>query len=139
MTEAWMHFYVFVAVSLIIFVGILHYTLRQRPSRPRRGAVYATALIVVVVGMLFAKFGSNAGWPWWIYYTIPAAVTLVLPPLVFRFRARELGVYVVLAFLSSPLIHVFFSLFFGWHEYMPFIYIPSLCELTGLCAATAAG
>lgn len=130
-----MHFYVFVAVSLLIFVGILYYTMRRRPSRPKLGVVCGTAFVVVVAGMLFAKFGNNAGWPWWIYYTVPAAVTLLLPPLVFRFRAREQARYVVLAFLSSPVIHVFFSLVFGWHEYMPFIYIPSLCELAGLCSA----
>lgn len=137
MTEAWMHFSVFVAVSLLIFVGILHYTMRRRPSRPKLGVVSGTAVVVVVVGMLFAKFASNAGWPWWIYYTVPAAVTLLLPPLVFRFRARELAWYMALAFLSSPVIHVFFSLVFGWHEYMPFIYIPSLCELAGRCSAAA--
>ena len=38
--------------------------------------------------------------------------------------------YVPLALLMAPLIHVAFSLFAGWHDYMPFpVYIPSLAEL----------
>lgn len=61
--------------------------------------------------MIFAKFGNNAGLPWWIYYTIPALVTLVLPPVAFRFSGKELAQYLVLAFLSLPVIHVVFSSF----------------------------
>ena len=35
-----------------------------------------------------------------------------------------------MAFLMAPAIHIFFSLFVGWHDYMPFpFYIPSLMEL----------
>jgi len=37
--------------------------------------------------------------------------------------------YLVMAFLSSPLIHVVFSFFLGWKEYMPFINIPAMWEL----------
>ena len=39
--------------------------------------------------------------------------------------------YLVLAFLASPLIHVVFSFFLEWHEYMPFIPMPSLKSLLG--------
>ena len=84
--------------------------------------------MVVVGGMVFAKLGQHAGWPWWIYYSVPAAVTLVLPPAVLRFSTGELVEYLVLAALSSPLIHVAFSFFPGWHEYMPFFHVPSLSE-----------
>jgi hypothetical protein len=38
------------------------------------------AFVVVVVGMVFAKFGATAGLPWPLYYGLPAAVTLFLPP-----------------------------------------------------------
>lgn len=122
-------FPVFIAVSLAVFILILRFVSRKRSPRPSGLAVSVVAAIVVVGGMLFAKFGQNAGWPWWIYYTVPALVTLVLPPLAFRFTAQELWKYLVLAFLSSPVIHVLFSLFLGWHNYMPFVYVPSLHEL----------
>jgi hypothetical protein len=79
--------------------------------------------------MVFAKYGNNFGLPWWIYYTVPALATLLVPPIAFRLQRRELAHYLVLAFLSSPAIHVAFSLFLGWHEYMPFIPVPSLKQL----------
>ena len=121
-----MRFWIFVAVSLAVFVGLLRFVTRKRPARPGAVAVAAVAAVVVVGGMAFAKFGNNLGLPWWIYYTVPALATLLLPPVVFRLRHRELAQYLVLAFLSSPAIHVAFSLFLGWHEYMPFIPVPSL-------------
>jgi hypothetical protein len=122
-------FSVFVVVSLVVFIAILLFVTRHRSARPRLASVLAVAGNVVVGGMLFAKFGNNAGFPWWIYYTVPALATLVVPPATFAFSGKELAQYLVLAFLSSPVIHVVFSFLLGWHEYMPFIPVPSLQEL----------
>ena len=124
-------FPIFVLVSLVAFVVILHFVTRRRTQRPHIFAVFAVAAVVVVGGMLLAKFGHNAGLPWWIYYTVPALTTLILPPAIFKFSGKELLQYLVLAFLSSPLIHGVFSFFFDWHEYMPFIVVPSLKSLLG--------
>ena len=125
MTEA-ERFPVFVLVTLAVFVLILRVVMRKRASRPSLFAMAAVSCTVVIGGMMFAKIGNNSGWPWWIYYTVPALVTLALPPMVFRFSVTELWQYVILAFLASPLIHVVFSFFFGWHEYMPFLHVPSM-------------
>jgi len=122
-------FWIFVAVSLVVFVGLLRFVTRHRTSRPRTGVLAVVAAVVVVGGMVFAKYGNNLGLPWWIYYTVPALATLLVPPVIFRLRGRELAQYLFLAFLSSPAIHVVFSLFLGWHEYMPFIPVPSLKQL----------
>lgn len=122
-------FPVFILVSLIVFFLILQFATRGRAQRPSIISVALSAAIVVVGGMVFAKFGQNSGWPWWIYYTVPALTTLLLPPLVFRMSFRELWQYLVLAFLSSPVIHIFFSFFFDWDEYMPFIPVPALRTL----------
>ena len=78
---------------------------------------------------MFAKFGQNGGLPWWIYYTAPMLVTVLVPPIVFRMNPRETLTYLGLAFLSTPLIHAVFSLFLGWKDYMPFINIPAMWEL----------
>jgi hypothetical protein len=41
-----------------------------------------------------------------------------------------MGRYLPMAVLMTPAIHVFFSLFVGRHDYMPFpFYVPSLAEL----------
>jgi hypothetical protein len=122
-------FSVFVLVSLIAFIAILYFVTRHRSLRPKGLTVIAVAVLVVVGGMVFAKFGNNAGLPWWIYYTLPALATLLVPPLVFKFSGKELLQYLLLAFLSSPVIHVVFSFLFDWHEYMPFIHVPSLRSL----------
>src|SRR6478735_10857704 len=120
-----LRFWIFVFVSLLAFIAILRFTTRHRTQHPRRATVLAVAAIVVVGGMAFAKYGNNIGLPWWIYYTVPALATLLLPPIVFRLRGGELAWYLVLAFLSSPVIHVAFSFLLGWKEYMPFIPVPA--------------
>ena len=134
MSEA-ARFPVFILVSFVVFFAILRFVTRRRATRPSVGALMAVAALVVVGGMVFAKFGQNTGWPWWIYYTVPAVVTLAVPPIAFRFAANELWLYLVLAALSSPSIHVLFSLLLGWHDYLPFIQVPSLREMLSPTAA----
>lgn len=135
MSSETLRFTIFMLVSLIAFLAILRFVTRHRDSRPRGVVVLVVASLVVVGGMLFAKFGAVAGLPWWIYYTVPALATLILPPMAFAFSGKELAWYLVLAFLSSPVIHVTFSFLFGWHEYLPFIPVPSLQELLATASA----
>jgi hypothetical protein len=66
-----------------------------------------------------------------VYYGIPAALTWLLPPVVFRMRGREIAHYLPSAVLVAPLIHVVFAFFLGWTEYMPFIPVPSLRDVLG--------
>jgi hypothetical protein len=115
-------------VALLVFVGLLVFSLRGRSKRPV-SKIAILALIVVVVGMAFARITYGIGVPWWIFYGLPALNTFVLPPLVLRMSRRELLFYVPLAILMSPVIHIFFSFFFGWHDYMPLFYVPWWHEL----------
>jgi len=62
---------------------------------------------------------------------VPAALTLVLAPVAHRFDVRRTPLYLLLALLSAPVIHVSFSLLIGWDEYMPFWHVPSLALLLG--------
>ena len=126
-----LRFPVFVAVAFFVFVIILRFVLHSRSQRPPLSRVVLTAFVVVGGGMVFAKIGQNSGLPWWVYYTIPMLVTVFTPPLVFRMNRREVLSYLVLAFLSSPMIHVVFSFLLGWKDYMPFIEIPSIWEMWG--------
>ena len=115
-------------VALLAFVGLLVFSLRGRSKRPFV-KIALLALIVVVVGMTFARITYGIGVPWWIFYGLPALNTFILPPLVLRMSRRELLFYVPLAILMSPVIHIFFSFFFGWHDYMPLFYVPWWHEL----------
>jgi hypothetical protein len=124
------HFPVMVVASLVLYLGMLRLVLGQAVFRRRIRTVVLVSLAVVVAGMLFGKYGATTlGLPWWIYYPVPALMTVLLPPIVFRMRFIETLAYIVLSAASSPLIHCMFSFFLGWNEYMPFLRIPSLASL----------
>ena len=129
MSTEYIRFSILIIVSLVLFYLMLRFVTRARAVRPNPRLVVIVSALVVVGGMLFAKFGNNAGLPWWIYYTVPALATLFLPPFAFRMTWRETLFYLLLAFASSPVIHVLFSFFLDWHEYMPFLRVPSLRSL----------
>jgi len=42
---------------------------------------------------------------------------------------RETPTYLILAFLSAPVVHVLFSFLLGWKDYMPFLEVPAFWEL----------
>jgi peptidoglycan/LPS O-acetylase OafA/YrhL len=130
-TEAWIRFPVFVGVSYVVFALVLSLVLRRRDRAGLVRHILGIAVVMVVGGMVFAKMGQNAGWPWELYYTVPALLTLFLPPLYFRMSAREVPDYLALSFLSAPFIHLLFSFFLGWKDYMPSVEVPSLWELIG--------
>ena len=125
-------FAIFMVASAAVFVALLLFVVRKRERRPDGRTFILTTLVVVVLGMLFARYGYLFFRPpWWVYYGVPALVTFFLPPALFRMRRTEILQYVPLAILMGPAIHIFFSLFVGWHDYMPFpFYIPSVLELT---------
>ena len=124
-------FVIFMVVSAAGFIALLIFVTRNRNRRPEVRTLASTAFVVVVLGMLFARYGHIFFRPpWWIYYGVPALVTFLLPPAVLRMRRGEILQYVPLAVLMAPAIHVIFSLFVGWHDYMPFpFYVPSVFEL----------
>ena len=67
-----------------------------------------------------------------VYLVAAMAVVLFTyfsPPVILRMNWRELLIYTPLALLAGPAIHVFFSFFFGWHEYMPLFYVPWFADL----------
>jgi peptidoglycan/LPS O-acetylase OafA/YrhL len=129
--EAWLRFPIFIAVSYVVFAAVLYLVLRRRERVGLMLHVLAIGVLVIVGGMVFAKLGQNSGWPWWVYYTVPMLLTVLLPPVYFQMNRREVPEYLVLSFLSAPVIHVLFSFLVGWKDYMPFVVIPSLWDLMG--------
>jgi hypothetical protein len=127
--EAWIRFPIFVAASYVVFGAVLFLVLRRRGRFGLLPRILGIGVVVIVGGMVFAKLGQNTGWPWWIYYTTPMLLTVLLPPLYFKMSRREVPEYLVLSFLSAPFIHLLFSFFVGWKDYMPFVEVPSLWEL----------
>lgn len=130
MSTDW-HFPVLVIVSFAAFLGVLRAALHRRRERPAPATLLWVAAVVVLGGMLFARAGALGGLPVWMYYGVPAALTWALPPLALRMRASEIALYLPLALLAAPVIHVTFAFFFGWSEYMPFITVPALRDMIG--------
>jgi hypothetical protein len=125
-------FAVFMVSASIVFLAVLAFTTRGRASKPNLALLFMLTVVVVVCGMLFARYGHILFRPpWWIYYGVPALMTFLLPPVALRMNRAEISRYLPMAVLMAPAIHVFFSLLVGWHDYMPFpVYIPSLIEMS---------
>jgi hypothetical protein len=124
----WERFAVFTVVAFVVFVSVLRFALRKRVP-PAWTRILVTAVFIVVGGMLFARSTYAPGFPWWIFYGVPALATFLVPPIVFRMSRVETASYVAMAVLMAPAIHVFFSFFVGWHDYMPWFYVRSFWDL----------
>ena len=128
MNTSW-HFPIMILASLLIFSLIIRIILSKKEFIAKRKQIFILSLFVVVLGMLFGKYGAVYGLPWWLYYPIPMLATVILPPFILKLNAYKTVVYLALSFLSAPFIHFFFSFFFGWTEYMPFWKIPFIGNL----------
>ena len=124
MSTANLHFFAMILVSLGVFILVIRIVMSADAFSRQFRRICWLATVVVVGGMLFGKFGATAGLPWWIYYPIPMLANVLLPPLLLKLNSRQTLVYLVLSFLSAPLIHAAFSFLLGWNEYMPFWAIP---------------
>ena len=100
--EAWIRFPVFILASYHVFGAVVCFVLRRRDHMPGLTRILGIGFLVIVGGMSFAKFGQNAGWPWWIYYTVPMLLAVFLLPLYFRMSRREVPVYLLLELLVGP-------------------------------------
>ena len=124
----WQRFSVFSVVAFAVFASVLRLALRNRNASvwPR---IFVADVLIVFGGMLFARFTYGLGLPWWIFYGLPALATFLGPPVLFRMSWHETAKYVSMAVLMAPAIHVFFSFFVGWHDYMPLFYVRSVRDL----------
>jgi len=114
------HFPIMILTSFILFFIVIRIVIGKQEFIEKKKLIFLLSLVVVIIGMLFGKYGANWGLEWWIYYTIPMLMNVLLPPLVLKMNLNRTFLYLILSILSAPLIHVFFSICFGWTEYMPF-------------------
>jgi hypothetical protein len=71
------------AAAFLLFVALLKFIVRKRKTKPTVQTTVAIAFMVVVLGMLFARY-SHLAFPrlsWGIYYGVPA-LTTIFPPVV---------------------------------------------------------
>jgi hypothetical protein len=108
-------------VLTLVIAAVASFPAAQRPPWIK---ALATAAMISLAGILFAKYGAVSGLPWQVYYTVPALATALLPPVLFRMTLPRAVVYVLLAFAIAPLIHAAFFYGLGWPDYMPFLHLP---------------
>ena len=123
------HFPVMILASLLLFLFIIRIVIGKTRFKEQLNRVLILSFLIVVLGMMFGKYGAQWGLPWWIYYPIPMLMTVLLPPIILKMNAKRTLLYLFLSFLSAPLIHAFFSFFLGWTEYMPFWELPYIGDL----------
>jgi hypothetical protein len=116
---------IYVAASAIVLTLVIALVVSFRAARrPPWIKAFATAAVISLAGIVFAKYGAVSGLPWQVYYTVPALVTVCLPPFLFHMQLVRAGVYALLAFATAPLIHAAFFYGLGWPDYMPFLHLP---------------
>lgn len=118
------HFPIMIFASLIVFFIVIRIVLSKEQFYQKYISIILLSILVVIVGMRFGRYGAILGLKWWIYYPIPMLMTVLLPPLVLKLNTKKTMLYLVLSFLSAPFIHIVFSFFISWTEYMPFWKIP---------------
>ena len=116
-------FLVYMFASMAVYFVVLTFTVRKRTPRPFI-KLLILAFIVTAGGMIFARITYSKELPWWIFYGIPVLMTYLFPIVLLRMSRRELFIYIPLAILMAPAIHIFFSFLFDWHDYMPLFYVP---------------
>jgi hypothetical protein len=127
-----MEFVIQTLVSVLVVLLILWFVLNRRVTNPIC-RLFNTSLMgsITILNMFIGKYGAGFGWPWWIYYPVPMILTIFFPMVYFKMKSKESLSYLMLTTLAAPVLHVLFSFFIGWKNYLPFIPVPSIWELVG--------
>lgn len=129
MPEREIRFYSMMAASLVVVGAALAWTLRRREGGLSCRRVGLVVLVIVIGGMFWGRIGADRGLPRTLYLLPPMAATLLVPPPAFRMTAHETVTWILLAALSGPVVHLFFSVLLGWKEFMPIWDVPSPREI----------
>ena len=97
MNTEW-HFPVMILSPILIFFLVLRIILSKKEFIAKRRQIFILTLIVVVLGMLFGKYGATNGLPWWLYYPNPMLLTAIPPPVILKLNTQKTVAYLVLHF-----------------------------------------
>jgi len=118
--DTFWHFPIMIFASFIFFFLVVRIVLDKAEFLNKKRTIILLSMVVILMGMLIGKYGAHFGLKWWIYYTVPLLMNVLLPPLVLKMNFKKTLLYLGLSVLSAPLIHILFSKTLGWTEYMPF-------------------
>ena len=83
------HFPIMILFSIIIFFVIIRIVIGKQNFIEKRTSIVLLSFLVVVIGMLFGKYGQQWGLKWWIYYPVPMLMTVLLPPLILKMDFKK--------------------------------------------------
>jgi hypothetical protein len=83
-------FAIFMLAASGLFLAVLIVVTRGRTKKPNSVLLAVLTVVVVVFGMVFARYGHILfQLPWWIYYGLPASLTFLLPPIMLKMKRAE--------------------------------------------------
>ena len=126
MTDSTLHIAAYIVASTLVLMAIILGVTRLRAwGHAPLGHALMVAALVSITSILIGKFGSDWGFPWYVYYAAPLAITLLVPPLVYHLDFLRGLIYAAIAFFAAPAIHFVFVKLVGWTDTMPFLKIGS--------------
>lgn len=117
-------FITLIFASLFIFNLVVWISLGTKKFINNINRITLLSFLCVIIGILIGKYGADFGLKWWIFYPVPVLLNVLLPPIILKMNKKQLLSFMILIILSGPFIHLIFSFFFNWTEYMPFMEIP---------------
>lgn len=121
-------FMVMAVFTYLIFVCVIRLVL-GRQYKAKSFLIDIVGIVVVFGSFLISKYGNFLKLPGYLYYGLPVVLTVFLPPLALKMKSEQVLKYLALSILTVPFVHIFFSFFVGWGDFLPFIKIPSLWTL----------
>ncbi|MCX7773883.1 MAG: hypothetical protein N2376_12300 [Clostridia bacterium] len=121
-------FLVMVAVTYLAFLCVIRIVLGSQ-YKAKSFLINIVGMITVYGSLLVTRYGNFLKLPVYLYYIIPLLLTVFLPPLSLKMKSDQTLKYFAFSILAVPIIHLIFSFFFGWGEYLPFLKIPSLWNI----------
>ena len=91
-----------IVASWLLFFVMLWWVLGREAFIRKWKTIFLLSILVVVVGMLFGKYGAAAGLPWWIYYPIPMLMTVLLPPMFETVKGTALVWPTISGLIGAP-------------------------------------
>lgn len=121
-------FMIMTAVTYLAFLCVIRLVVGSQ-YKAKSFLINIIGMLTVYGSFLITHYGNFLKLPGFLYYVLPLLLTVFLPPLSLKLKSDQTLKYLAFSILAVPLIHLFFSFFFGWGEFLPFLKVPSLWNI----------
>ncbi|HBR02841.1 MAG TPA: hypothetical protein DD738_09530 [Ruminiclostridium sp.] len=121
-------FIVVAAATYLAFLCVIRLVLGTQ-YKVKSFLINVIGMITVYGSLLISRYGNFLKLPVYLYYILPALLTVFLPPLSLKMKSDQVLKYLGYSILALPIIHILFSFLLGWGELLPFIKVPSLWNI----------